>query len=208
VAFGPCLLFALVLVRAYLIATDEKAARSLLKATAYAGFAYAVYGIAAQLLAPAKLLWRTKEYYLSFATGTFVNRNTAAAFWGCCAVLFLGRLLALSSDTWFSRRSAPQVRHSFVDHPVALCSGLVACLTAVGMTGSRAGVLLTLLGLAFLANLHLMQYRDQLKRYWLAAGTVTIAAIMVFCDRWNRKQPRRHVRDGGPAAARGLSNVI
>lgn len=180
VAFGPCLLFALVLVRAYLIATDEKAARSLLKATAYAGFAYAVYGIAAQLLAPAKLLWRTKEYYLSFATGTFVNRNTAAAFWGCCAVLFLGRLLALSSDTWFSRRSAPQVRHSFVDHPVALCSGLVACLTAVGMTGSRAGVLLTLLGLAFLANLHLMQYRDQLKRYWLAAGTVTIAAIMVF----------------------------
>jgi len=180
VAFGPCLLFALVLVRAYLIATDEEAARSLLKATAYAGFAYAVYGIAAQLFAPAKLLWRTKEHYLSFATGTFVNRNTAAAFWGCCAILFLGKLLALSSDTWFAERGARKIPRSFVDHPIALCLGLLACLTAVGMTGSRAGVLLTLLGLAFLANLHLMQYRDQLKRYWLVAGGVTVAAITGF----------------------------
>ncbi|WP_210348703.1 O-antigen ligase [Bradyrhizobium sp. CCBAU 53338] len=180
VAFGPCLLFALMLVRAYLIATDEVAARSLLKATAYAGFAYAVYGIAAQLLAPTRLLWRTKEYYLSFATGTFVNRNTAAAFWGCCAVLFLGQLLARSSDTWFAKRSSRHVRHSPVDHPAVLCAGLLACLTAVGMTGSRAGVVLTLLSLAFLTNLHLMQYRDQLKRYWLVSGTVTVAAIMAF----------------------------
>ncbi|QOZ47327.1 O-antigen ligase domain-containing protein [Bradyrhizobium sp. CCBAU 53340] len=179
VAFGPCLLFALVLARAYLIATDEEAARSLLKATAYAGFAYAVYGIATQLLAPGMLLWRTKEYYLSFATGTFVNRNTAAAFWGCCAVLFLGMLLALSSDTWFAERPR-RIRHSIADHPIVLCSGLLACLTAVGMTGSRAGVLLTLLCLAFLANLHLMQYRDQLRRYWFVAGAVTVAAIMVF----------------------------
>ncbi|WP_234681954.1 O-antigen ligase family protein [Bradyrhizobium monzae] len=180
VAFGPCLLFALAFARAYLIATDEEAARSLLKATAYAGFAYAVYGIAAQLFVPTKLLWRTKEYYLAFATGTFVNRNTAAAFWGCCAVLFLGQLLALSSHTWFAQRGPRRVQRSFVDHPIALCAGLLACLTAVGMTGSRAGVLLTLLGLAFLANLQLMQYRDQLKRYWLVAGMVALAAIVVF----------------------------
>lgn len=180
VAFGSCLLFALALVRAYLIATNEEAARSLLRATAYAGFAYAVYGIAAQLFAPTRLLWRTKEHYLTFATGTFVNRNTAAAFWGCCAVLFLGRLFALSSDTWFAQRGPRRVQHSVVDHPIALCSGLIVCLTAVGMTGSRAGVLLTLLGLAFLANLQLMQYRDQLKRYWLVAGTVAVAAIVVF----------------------------
>lgn len=78
------------------------------------------------------------------------------------------------------RRGSPQVRHSLVAHPVALCSGLLACLTAVGMTGSRAGVLLTLVGLAFLANLHVMQYRDQLKRCWLVAGTVTVAVIMAF----------------------------
>lgn len=181
VAFGSCLLFALALVRAYLIATDEAAGRSLLKTTAYAGFAYAVYGIAAQVVAPTKLLWRTKEYYLSYATGTFVNRNTAAAFWGCCAVLFLGKLLALSSDAWFVQRSHRRNdRYSLADHPIALCLGLLACLTAVGMTGSRAGLLLTLLGLAFLANLHLMQYRDQLKRYWQVAGTVTVAAIVVF----------------------------
>lgn len=29
----------------------------------------------------------------------------------------------------------------------------------------------------------------------------------LFCDRWNGKQPRRHVRDGGPAATSGLSNI-
>jgi len=39
------------------------------------------------------VLFRRKEAYLGFATGTFVNRNTAATFWGSCALLFLVPLL-------------------------------------------------------------------------------------------------------------------
>ncbi|WP_314959497.1 O-antigen ligase family protein [Bradyrhizobium cosmicum] len=178
IAFGSCVLFVLALLRAYLLSTDEKAARQVLKAIAYAGFAYAVYGILAHLLAPTTLLWRSKEYYLPYATGTFVNRNTAAAFWGSCSVLFLGRLAPIASDALLLAHRPHY--SSFTDHPATLAAGVLTCLVATGMTGSRAGVLLTLLSLACLANLHLMQLRFQSRHYWLGAGAVTAAAIVGF----------------------------
>ena len=178
IAFGSSLLFGLTLLRAYLLATDEQAARQVLKAIAYAGFAYALYGILAHLLAPTMLLWRSKEYYVPYATGTFVNRNTAAVFWGSCSVLFLGRLAPIVSDALMSKPSRHD--YSFTDHPATLAVGFLTCLVATGMTGSRAGVLLTLLSLACLANLHLMQLRFQSRHYWLAAGAIAAATIVGF----------------------------
>jgi O-Antigen ligase len=180
IAFGSCLLFVLALLRAYLLATGEEAARQMLKAIAYAGFAYALYGILAHLLAPTMLLWRSKEYYLPYATGTFVNRNTAAVFWGSCSVLFLGRLAPIVSDALMAKPARRHYDYSFTDHPATLAVGFLTCLVATGMTGSRAGVLLTLLSLACLANLHLMQLRFQSRHYWLGAGAVAAATIVGF----------------------------
>ncbi|WP_262049117.1 O-antigen ligase family protein [Bradyrhizobium sp. Bra78] len=180
IGFGSCLLFVLAFLRAYLLATDEEAARQTLKTIAYAGFAYALYGILAHLAAPSALLWRSKEYYLPYATGTFVNRNTAAVFWGSCSILFLGRLARIASDALVAKQPRRHGSRSFTDHPATLAGGFLTCLVATGMTGSRAGVLLTLFSLACLANLHLMQLRFQSRHYWLGAGAVAAATLVGF----------------------------
>ncbi|RKI36039.1 O-antigen ligase domain-containing protein, partial [Corallococcus sp. AB049A] len=88
-SFGYYLLFALGLSRAYLLAIDGWQAQRLLKLVAFAGVCYALHGIFSQLLLPDTLLWRPKEFYLQYATGTFVNRNTAATFWGSCSLILL-----------------------------------------------------------------------------------------------------------------------
>jgi len=92
-AFGYSLLFSLAFTRAVLLAADAGTARQLLGVLAWSGFLYAIYGILNELSDPNMLLFRRKEAYLGFATGTFVNRNTAATFWGSCAVLFLVPLM-------------------------------------------------------------------------------------------------------------------
>ena len=56
-AFGYPLLLSLAFVRAVFLATDAKAAQQLLRILAWAGCAYAVYGISAQIADPGTLLF-------------------------------------------------------------------------------------------------------------------------------------------------------
>src|SRR5580704_8939916 len=72
----------------FLVGTDRGRARQLLKVIAWSGAAYAIYGILAHLFDPTHILWREKEAYLAYVTGTFINRNTAAAYFGSCAVVW------------------------------------------------------------------------------------------------------------------------
>ena len=72
----------------FLVGADRGRARQLLKVIAWSGAAYAVYGILAHLIDPTHILWREKEAYLAYVTGTFINRNTAAAYFGSCAVVW------------------------------------------------------------------------------------------------------------------------
>ena len=94
-AFGYPLLFALAFTRAVYLAANAEDARLLLRILAWAGLGYALYAILAGIGDPTTLLFRRKEAYLGFVTGTFVNRNTAATFFGTCALLFLAPLLRL-----------------------------------------------------------------------------------------------------------------
>ena len=64
-------------------------ARQLILVIAWSGVAYAIYGMAAYLIDPTHLLWLEKRAYRDVLTSTFVNRNTAAVYFGSCAVLWL-----------------------------------------------------------------------------------------------------------------------
>ena len=72
----------------FLVGADAERARQLLKVIAWSGAAYAAYGILAHLFDPTHILWREKEAYLESVTGTFINRNTAGAYFGSCAVVW------------------------------------------------------------------------------------------------------------------------
>jgi hypothetical protein len=60
------------------------------RALAYFGAAYAAFGILQELLFPDQLLFEPKKHYVGYLTATFVNRNTAATFFGVALLLNLG----------------------------------------------------------------------------------------------------------------------
>jgi O-antigen ligase len=182
-AFGYPLLLSLAFVRAILLATDAAMAQRLLRILAWAGCGYALYGILAQLVDPTMLLFRRKEAYLGFATGTFVNRNTAATFWGSCALLFLVPLLRVVHRG--NHREAPrhqifaQIGHHLAS-PMALAGGFAVCTLATAMTGSRAGLLLSIGAFLLTGTLYLMPLELGNARRWaLFAGAAASALIML-----------------------------
>ncbi|TPQ30225.1 O-antigen ligase domain-containing protein [Bradyrhizobium guangdongense] len=131
------------------IGADRRASSSLLKVIAWSGVAYAVYGIGSHIIDPGKVLWREKVAYQGVLTATFFNRNTAAVYFGTCAiawlVLLLGRLryqIVEHKSRWRS------TLRSLLSHPphgsITASLALFVCLSAMFMTGSRAGVLLSL----------------------------------------------------------------
>ena len=157
-ALGRPLICILAIACGFLVGVDEGRARLLVRIIAWSGAAYAAYGILAHLIDPSHILGREKQAYLDSVTGTFINRNTAAAYFGSCAVVW-------SLLLWErARRAMPrgpiewrEIPHRLLVAPpkkvVIAFAMLLLCLTAMFMTGSRGGVLVSLLALilAFIA---------------------------------------------------------
>ena len=136
----------------FLVGAEEARARQLIKVIAWSGAAYAAYGIPGHLVDPDHILWREKEAYLQSVTGTFINRNTAAAYFGSCAVvwsLLLWELVKLEMPKRpFDWRAVPtRVFSAASKKTTVTCSMLFLCLVAMFMTGSRGAVVLSLLAL-------------------------------------------------------------
>jgi O-antigen ligase len=111
-----------------------------------------MYGILAHLFDPTHILWREKQAYLAYVTGTFINRNTAAAYFGSCAVLW--SLLLWERVRMEMPRGPLQWRampaHLLSSTPTRILvvfAMLFLCLAAMFMTGSRGAVVLSLLAL-------------------------------------------------------------
>lgn len=149
-ALGASLADMLALICSLIICTDRNRAHQLLKVVAWSGAAYAIYGIAAFLIDPTKILWREKQAYRDVLTSTFINRNTAAVFFGSCAIVWL-LLLCERIRRQFPSRSIQWswvLSWLFSEMPraaVVAFSMLFVCLAAMFMTGSRAGVVLSLM---------------------------------------------------------------
>lgn len=183
-SLGPPLANMLAVICSFIVCIDRDRARQLLLVTAWSGVAYAVYGIAAYLFDPIHILWREKVAYRGELTSTFINRNTAAVYFGSCAVLWL---LFLSQQ--LRRRLPPGLIHwrnvphwllSDMPRPVVLSFiMLLLCLAAMLMTNSRAGIVLSLMALivAFAGFF----YRDLPRRGGVAAALVIGGVIaLVF----------------------------
>jgi O-antigen ligase len=137
----------------FLVGTESRRARQLLKVIAWSGLGYAIYGILAYTFDPTRILWREKDAYLLSVTGTFINRNTAAAFFGSCAIVWsvllwdrIRREMPRGPLDW---RAVPaRLAASTPSGLVIVCGMLFVCLAAMFMTGSRGGVLLSLFALS------------------------------------------------------------
>jgi O-antigen ligase len=143
---GPSLSMMLTLVCAFMISLERDRARQLLKVVAWSGGAYAVFGIAAYIVDPTKVLWRDKQAYTTVLTSTFINRNTAAVYFGACGLIWelfiLERIERLLAPRKMSASTV--LRLLLVVHPgknAIAVTMFTTCLAAMLLTSSRAGVI-------------------------------------------------------------------
>jgi O-antigen ligase len=148
-ALGAPLANLLALLLGLIVGVDSERARRGVRVMAWAGVGYAVYGILAFLFEPTAILWREKPAYLDSLTATFINRNTAAAYFGSCAAVWFVLLMAAV------RRSLPRgpIEWKKVPHHLLVDTRrdvlirfvmLFVCLAAMFMTNSRGGALVSL----------------------------------------------------------------
>jgi O-antigen ligase len=150
-ALGAPLANVLALILGLVVGADQKAANRALSVMAWAGACYAIYGIGVLLLDPTAFLWREKVYNIDSLTATFINRNTAAAYFGSCAVAWE---VLLMQSVRLRLPSGPIVWAKLPEQIVSKTKGetqtitrfcmFFLCLAAMFMTGSRGGVLLSL----------------------------------------------------------------
>ena len=149
---GPVFADALALSLGLVLGSDRARAHQILAVFAWSGAGYALYGIVSALHAPGMILWREREAYVGNVLGTFVNRNTAATYFGCCGVVWLLILCEIIKNrlphgrfTWknFSLEILSEARFD----TIVTFLGFFVCLTALFMTSSRAGVVISLAGM-------------------------------------------------------------
>jgi O-antigen ligase len=157
-ALGAPLAAILSLLVGFIVCVDRDHAHRLIRVMAWSGTAYAVYGIAAFFIDPTRVLWEKKEAYFTVLTSTFVNRNTAAVYFGSCVILWLLILLDrlrrnLPHHTTPSLTRLIQPLRQLQGAVVIEFGALFACLVAMFLTGSRAGVMLALLAIVMALGL-------------------------------------------------------
>jgi O-antigen ligase len=194
-ALGQPLVCMLSLICGFVVCVDRGHARTLLWVLAWSGAAYAIYGISAHLIDPTKVLWRDKPAYIANVTATFINRNTAAVYFGSCAVV----CLILLCDR--IRRHQPRgpiawrkLANNLLSNPsrdiVLLFGMLFVCLLSTFMSGSRAGVILTLTALVASFVVYFRQdlpQRSDIAAAVLGAGALALILLQFMGGRVNAR---------------------
>ncbi|WP_245288093.1 O-antigen ligase [Bradyrhizobium sp. Ec3.3] len=181
-ALGAALANILAIILGIIMGADRERARRLLWVIAVSGAVYALYGVLSFLIEPTMILWRDKTAYLGSVTGTFINRNTAAAYFGSCAVIWM---LLIMEDV---RRRVPE-RHldwkglsrDLSEIPpreiLPQLLALLVCLMAMFMTTSRAGVGLSLLAMIVSFTAFLRRDLPPRTGIWISFGAGAVVAL-------------------------------
>jgi O-antigen ligase len=189
----------------FLVGTSTSRARQLMMVIAWSGAGYAAYGILAHLFDPTHILWREKEAYLDSVTGTFINRNTAAAYFGSCAVvwsLVLWERVRLEKPPGpLDWRAMPARVFSAPPKKVVLAFAMLfLCLAAMFMTGSRGGVVISLLALLLAFTLFFrrdLPHRSGLVTALAAGGAVVLVLLQFMGAGVNARFDIQGLANGG-----------
>ncbi|CCD92772.1 putative O-antigen polymerase [Bradyrhizobium sp. ORS 375] len=189
-----------VLACAVVVASSPTHAELLLKAVAWSGLAYALYGLAAYLVDPSVVLLRDKVLDRNVLNATFPNRNTAALYFGCCAVLWELLLLRRLSARGALEAGWRSLRAVTWDRKLVLAAAAtLICLTCVMLTGSRAGLVISLAGGLGAASLVLRrQFASWRGVLWgLAPAVVIILAALAVLGGQVTERIGAHGLEGG-----------
>jgi O-antigen ligase len=203
-AIGATLANVMSLLLGLVIGADRARSRQIMLVIATSGALYALYGVLSFLIEPGMLLWREKKFYLGSVTGTFINRNSAATYFGSCAVLWLLLLLQKVRRRMQRRivwrraiRDAPRFSLREILPPSA---ALLICLMALLMTVSRAGVALSLLVMIVAFTVFLKKDLPPRIGIWISLGSgaaVALGLLQLFGGRVSSRFDSQGLVDEG-----------
>jgi O-antigen ligase len=207
-ALGQPLVCMLALVGGFVVCADRERAQTLLWVLAWSGVAYALYGVGAHLIDPTKILWRDKPAYIENVTATFINRNTAAVYFGSCAVVCLMLLcdrvrqdLPREPIAW--RKVANELMSDTPRDVIVLFAMLFGCLLPTFMSGSRAGVILTLMALIVSFAVYFrndLPRRSDIAAALLGAGALAVILLQIMGGNVNARFDAQGLGDEGRVA--------
>jgi O-antigen ligase len=146
---------------------------------AFVGLAYAAFGLVMNIVDPGEILFVEKTAYVGAVTASFVNRNTAATYFGTTTIIWF----VLCWRAWLQRRPYSMRVLFGSSQNSGANNGLVRrivafliCVAALVGTGSRGGILSTAFGLCAvifcLVEANLKKYR-----LYLLASAVPILLL-------------------------------
>jgi O-antigen ligase len=180
---GRPLVCVLAIACGFLAGVDEVRARQLLRVVSWSGAVYAAYGISSFLFDPGHVLWLEKTAYLEAVTGTFINRNTAGAYFGSCAVLW-------SLFFWEAvRRQLPAgpIKWGVVSIRLHGAKGgwfsllmFFLCLVALFMTRSRGAIVVSLVALILTFTIFFRRHLPQRSGVAAAIAASGVIALLLL----------------------------
>jgi O-antigen ligase len=178
-AAGHFLLFATSFISGFFVGTSRRNSDRLVQFTQYSILFYALYGIAALVFMPDRLLWVNKVSYLGYLTATFVNHNTAATFVGAGALLWC--CLAFSSVQSLRLSTLRILLLSRTNEALSMkiilrSAAALICLFALLLTGSRGGLVCSAVGL-IVAMILMAVNKWRLTRWRILALAVAAFAL-------------------------------
>lgn len=181
-ALGAPLANILAILLGITVGAERERARRLLWVIAVSGSLYALYGVASFLIEPTMILWRDKTAYMGSVTGTFINRNTAATYFGSCAVIWMLLILEdvrhrLPERHIEWRRLPLELRAIPPREVLSPLAALLICLTAMFMTTSRAGVGLSLLAMIVSTTVLLRKDLPPRTGIWISLASGVAVAL-------------------------------
>jgi len=155
-------------------------ARRFVEAVALSGALYAAYGLVAFFVFPKTILWFPKFTYLDSVTSTFVNRNSYATYAGigliaAFAVAFSQFIGALRGPQSHGRRFAGLLANVAGAGGAWIAAVFIISIAWI-MTGSRGGVVATLVALAVFFGLGVLRGRKNA----LAGGFSLVAGLLLI----------------------------
>jgi O-antigen ligase len=181
VAIGHFVLVVTAFLSGFLVGTSRRDSDILSGVARYSILFYAIYGLFALAFTPNLLLWAPKTAYVGSFTASFVNHNTAAAFVGVGAILWLCLAFSTLQSLTFSSvrlllltRANEQVAFKLILRSAAgLC-----CFFALLLSNSRGGLICSCLGLLIAVGLIVVGRNKS--GFWCIFGLVGVVAAATF----------------------------
>jgi len=182
-ALGPTLAVVLALICAFFVGLDRNRASMLIKAVAWSAAFYALLGVVQFIVDPNMVLWREKQAYANSLTATFINRNTAAVYFGTGSLLWLLLIFQRIEKSLLDGEGARNIWRRMLAQPNRVLVPLmmfILCFGAMLLTSSRAGVVISLAAMVAAPALFFVRRLSKASAVVVALAVGTGLALVVL----------------------------